>query len=332
MKFLSISALFLVLILASNSLQQELDEEVYQNCHNRFQPHPAMCNKFNFMSSEEAVKKGCIVPKNGTTFYDLSDLPLVNEMNANTIKMASLITNVFEDGDSNFAFASCSNIQDLRGFTSGYAGFTTGTGDSETLIQLYSQNHPNNRLQQFLPRCHEISSLPHCDRQSRGTTQGLEQFCTAWKEEACDANGEFAKTQRQWVFENYMIPSARYAAQSGVTSALGQAIFYDTIIQHGFQYVEPDINIVRVLTLTGPRMRLESEQDYLTRFITTRRELQCCYPDKVWPASASRSADLQSLVDEFEKYKNLDGPIPLVKFGREIKGDENLDRDEKHCK
>lgn len=54
--------------------------------------------------------------------------------------------------------------------------------------------------------------------------------------------------------------------------------------------------------------------------------------DKVWPASASRSADLQSLVDEFEKYKNLDGPIPLVKFGREIKGGENLERDEKHCK
>lgn len=122
MKFLSISALFSVLILASNSIQQELDEEVYQNCRNRFQPHPAMCNKFNFMSSEEvypncfevcvftnmmnqAVKKGCIVPKNGTTFYDLSDLPLVNEMNVNTIKMASLITNVFEDGDSNFAFA-----------------------------------------------------------------------------------------------------------------------------------------------------------------------------------------------------------------------------------
>ena len=53
----------------------------------------------------QAVKKGCIVPKNGTTFYDLSDLPQVTEMNVNTIKMASLITNVFEDGDSNFAFA-----------------------------------------------------------------------------------------------------------------------------------------------------------------------------------------------------------------------------------
>lgn len=54
--------------------------------------------------------------------------------------------------------------------------------------------------------------------------------------------------------------------------------------------------------------------------------------DKVWPASASRSVDLQSLVDDFEKYKDLSGPIPLNKFGRTIKGDENLDKDTKHCK
>lgn len=53
MKFLPISTLVSVLLFTSNSLEQELDEEVYQNCHNRFQPHPAMCNKFNFISSEE---------------------------------------------------------------------------------------------------------------------------------------------------------------------------------------------------------------------------------------------------------------------------------------
>jgi hypothetical protein len=53
----------------------------------------------------QAVKKGCVVPTNGTTFYDLSDLPQVSDLDPRTIKMASLITNVFEDGDSNFAYA-----------------------------------------------------------------------------------------------------------------------------------------------------------------------------------------------------------------------------------
>lgn len=52
----------------------------------------------------------------------------------------------------------------------------------------------------------------------------------------------------------------------------------DTIIQHGFQYTEPDINIVRLLALTGGRKENETEQAFLTRFLTVRRQLQCCYP------------------------------------------------------
>jgi hypothetical protein len=51
------------------------------------------------------VEEGCINPTNGTTFYDLSGLPNVSEIAYNTITMSSLITNVFEDSDPNFAFA-----------------------------------------------------------------------------------------------------------------------------------------------------------------------------------------------------------------------------------
>ncbi|KAI9470884.1 MAG: lysozyme-like domain-containing protein [Benjaminiella poitrasii] len=328
MKLVSITTVLGLLLLTKDSLQ----EDIYENCHNQFEPRSAICKKFNFISSEEAVKKGCIVPTNGTTFYDLSDLPEVNKIDPKLVKFASLITNVFEDGDANFAYASCEDIHDSRGYTSGYAGFTTGTGDAETLIETYTKSHPNNKLKKYLPRIRQISNMPYCDRKSRGTTKGLEGFCTAWKSEACDESGEFAETQRAWIYENYMLPSARYAARNGIRSALGKAIFYDTIIQHGFQYVEPDINIVRILTLTGPRTKNESEKDYLTRFLTTRRQLQCCYPDDVWPASASRSADLQTLVNNFEKNKDLNDSIELVKFGRRITGKEDIHTDSKRCK
>ncbi|KAI7896555.1 lysozyme-like domain-containing protein [Mucor mucedo] len=245
--------------------------------------------------------------------------------------MASLITNVFEDGDANFAFASCNDINDLRGYTSGYAGFTTGTGDSETLIESYTLQDPNNTLAPFLEAIHQISALPHCDRKNRGNTSSLEGFCEAWKEEACDPSHAFSKLQRDWVYENYMIPSARYAAQSGVHSPLGQAIFYDTIIQHGFQYVEPDINIVRVLTLTGPKGTDEPEESFLKRFLTTRRELQCCYPDDVWPASATRSEDFLTLLNDFEYNKDLNVPIKLKNFERTITGNEDSVTDAKRC-
>ncbi|KAI7899948.1 lysozyme-like domain-containing protein [Cokeromyces recurvatus] len=328
MKFLSITITLPLLLLISDTLQFD----VYENCRNQFNPTSGLCKKFNFITSKEALKKGCIVSTNGTTFYDQSDLPEVKSLDSRLIKMASMITNVFEDGDTNFAYAYCEDIKDSRGFTSGYAGFTTGTGDAETLIQAYTKDHPNNKLEHFLPRLHEISQLSYCDRTNRGSTKGIEGYCAAWKSEACNKNGEFAKIQRQWVYENYMLPSARYAAQNGIQSALGKAIFYDTIIQHGFQYVEPDINIVRILVLTGARKKNESEQDYLTRFLTTRRELQCCYPDNVWPASASRSADLQTLVNQFDKNKDLTGSIELVKFGKRIHGNEDINTDSKHCK
>jgi hypothetical protein len=50
---LSIVAFPLLVIFVSSTLQQELDEEVYGFCKFRFQPHPAICDKFEFISSEE---------------------------------------------------------------------------------------------------------------------------------------------------------------------------------------------------------------------------------------------------------------------------------------
>lgn len=48
------------------------------------------------------------------------------------------------------------------------------------------------------------------------------------------------------------------------------------------QYVEPDINLPRIIELTGPMGANETEKEYLTRFLTTRRQLVCCYPGDVW--------------------------------------------------
>lgn len=48
------------------------------------------------------------------------------------------------------------------------------------------------------------------------------------------------------------------------------------------QYVESDINLPRIIELTGPMGANETEKEYLTRFLTTRRQLVCCYPGDVW--------------------------------------------------
>lgn len=332
----ALSLLAVITLFVAPSLQQEGDytsqrSDSFPACRGEFKKEDKICSKFGFVSSEEAVKKGCVNPTNGTTYYDLSALPQVNNLDPQKVLISGMITNVFEDGDPFFAYAACSDIGDLRGYTCGYPGFTTGTGDAEAVIAAYTDHYPNNALSKHLTRIHQISELPHCDRKNRGNTTGLEGFCDDWKRESCSSNGEFNKLQRDWVYNQYMLAGARYAADNGVVSPLGQAIFYDTIIQHGYQYVEPDINIVRILVLTGPRQKEETEPTYLTRFLTTRRQLQCCYPDDVWPASATRSEDFQRLVNDFEKNKNLDPPIYLKNFERTITGKEDVSRDVKRC-
>ncbi|KAG0164682.1 hypothetical protein DFQ28_009972 [Apophysomyces sp. BC1034] len=301
--------------------------EEYPGCHGAFDQSSAMCSKFNFEG-----QRPCINPTNGTTFYDISGLPEVNEVDPHTRKMASLITNVFEEGDTTFAYASCLDIGDKRGYTCGYAGFTTGTSDAETVVHEYSKILSNNALVPFLSRLQEIGQVPYCDQESRGKVHGLESFCHAWRREACRWDQTFSKLQRDWTYKYYMLPSARYAAAYNIESRLGKAIFYDAIIQHGYQYVEPDINIMRLLELTGPRSNNESERSYLTRFLTTRRQLQCCYPDNVWPASASRSADLQHLVDNFDANKDLTKPVWLNNFRQLVLGTEDDLTDRKRCR
>lgn len=112
--------------------------------------------------------------------------------------------------------------------------FQTGTDDAEMIVKAYSAIKPDNALAQFLPRLSELSQLDVCSLSERGSTLGLESFCDAWLQEACQ-DPSFAALQRSWVQDTYMIPSARFAAAAGVTSPLGQLIFYGKYIIHAFK-------------------------------------------------------------------------------------------------
>lgn len=105
----------------------------------------------------------------------------------------------------------------------------------------------------------------------------------------------------------------------------------DTIINHGWQYVEPLINLPRILELTGPRKQNESEKSFLNRFLVTRRQLMCCYPDDVWPPAADRVADLQRLVSNWSRNKDLKHPVTLKIYGVTVKGTEDLSYDKAEC-
>ncbi|GAB5590930.1 hypothetical protein Unana1_05830 [Umbelopsis nana] len=245
--------------------------------------------------------------------------------------MAQLITNVFENGNTvmGYAVKYVEVLRDGRGYTSGYIGFTTGTNDGLAVINQYTKRKPNNTLTKYIPELTRLSKLAFCDK-GRNDTSNLSGYPTDWAMAAC-SDPVFVQTQLDVGHAMYLQPALKYAASVNVTSNLGKAIFYDTIISHGWQYVEPLINLPRIIQLTGPRGSSESEQSYLNRFLVTRRQLMCCYPNKVWPPADDRVSDLQTLVSNWSTNVNLTNPAKLVVYGVTVKGTEDMSYDTAEC-
>ncbi|KAG0735921.1 hypothetical protein G6F57_006257 [Rhizopus arrhizus] len=216
---------------------------------------------------------------NCTTFYDLSNLPS-QSMDSKAIKMAELITNVFENGNTAMGYAAAERLGDCRGYTCGYIGFTTGTNDAYTVVKEYIRRKPKASIKKYIPALKKLTTYDFGDPKRDDTTQ-LKGFDKIWHKTTCD-DPDFIQTQLDVGQSMYLKPALKYAASVGIHSNLGKAIFYDTIVQHGWQYVESFINLPRIIELTGPKKKEESERSYLTRFITTRRQLVCCYPGGVW--------------------------------------------------
>ncbi|KAI8076265.1 lysozyme-like domain-containing protein [Thamnidium elegans] len=309
-------------------------------CKGSFSPTKSICAKFQFDKLKETGQctdskkkpsgkfKG-IKLSNCTTFYDTSKLPN-QKIDSQASKMAELITNVFENGNTKMGYAAVEKLGDCRGYTSGYIGFTTGTNDAYAVVKEYVKRVPKSTLRTYLPELKRLSNFLFGDPK-RDDTSKLKGFPTAWKTATCK-DPIFIRTQLDVGEAMYMKPALKYAASVGVKSNLGKAIFYDTIVQHGWQYVEPSINLPRILHLTGARKSKESEKAYLTRFLTTRRQLMCCYPGNVWNSSADRVADLQSLVDKWSQNEKLRNPVTLKIYGAKITGKEDLLRDSQRCK
>ncbi|KAI8147851.1 lysozyme-like domain-containing protein [Fennellomyces sp. T-0311] len=314
-------------------------------CTGDFKKHDSICKKFDFDDKTDEEKCGSdehsddssddvdedgIKLSNCTTFYDLSELPN-QSIDNHTTKMAQLITNVFENGVTSIGYAYIEDIGDCRGYTSGYIGFTTGTNDAYMVVLQYLKQRPDSPLKKSLNELKKLSQYDFSDPR-RASTKNLKktQYAENWKKAAC-SDAAFVQTQLDIGRSMYLKPALKYAASVGVHSNLGKAIFYDTIIQHGWQYTEPQINLPRILQLTGRKRSNESEKQYLTRFLTTRRELACCSPSSVWNESASRMSDLQKLVDDWDRNKDLAQPVHLESFDVTVKGTEDLVSDRENC-
>ncbi|RCH81975.1 hypothetical protein CU097_006013, partial [Rhizopus azygosporus] len=180
---------------------------------------------------------------NCTTFYDISDLPK-QSMDPEAVKMAELITNVFENGNTVMGYAvkiifilgsspAAERLGDCRGYTCGYIGFTTGTNDAYAVVKEYIKRQPKASIGRYLPALQDLTKYDFGDPK-RDDTSHLKGFVKAWKKTTCH-DPVFIQTQLDMGHSMYLQPALKYAASVGIHSNLGKAIFYDTIVQHGWQ-------------------------------------------------------------------------------------------------
>jgi chitosanase len=223
------------------------------------------------------------------------------------------LTAVFENGSDQPDYGAIEDLGDGRGLTAGIAGFCSGTGDLLDVVRDYTHRRPANPLAKYLPRLRELAA------KSDPGVKGLDGFCELWKSLSQDPvqGPDFRAAQDAVLQKDYYVPALAKAGRLGIRSALGKAILYDSIIQHGGGS-DPDglqtmIDTTDRLMHGSPAEGRVSEPLWLATFLRIRRGiLENAHDEatrKAWAESVSRVDALSNILQE----GNLDlhGPIKL---------------------
>ena len=213
------------------------------------------------------------------------------------------ISNVFEVGRPDPDYAYVEDLDDGRGYTVTQYGFCTYNSEVSQVIDRYAAHVPDTPLKRFLPQ------LPPL----KWSEQELTGFAAAWRKEiksskflgiACDEEADAL----------YFRPAVEGAAAVGIHSAIGKAIFYDTILQHGAS-TDPD-SLPSILQRTLEEIgdaEDNSEAEFLRGFLNIRRsvleEPANRETREVWRASARR---IDALLNLLNKNPDLIPPIQVA--------------------
>lgn len=219
------------------------------------------------------------------------------------VRRIKAISNVFEVGNPDPDYAYVEDLGDGRGYTVTQYGFCTYNSEVAQVIQRYAAHVPETPLKRFL------AELPP----AKWSHQNLDDFAHVWRHEinaseflgsACDEEADVL----------YFYPAIESAAAVGVTSPIGMAIFYDTLLQHGAA-ADPD-SLPSILKRTLEEfgdIDSTSEPQFLRAFLKVRKSVLENASNhetrKVWRASAKRVDALASLLDD---NPNLVPPIDVA--------------------
>ena len=190
------------------------------------------------------------------------------------------------------------DIGDSRGYTAGIIGFCTGCGDLLKLVQYYTQLHPGNVLEKYIPALKKIGSF-------NPTHAGLDPtFTKDWKTAAQDP--KFQQAQNDERDRAYFNPAVNQGIADGL-HALGQFIYYDAMVVHGPGSDSQSFGGIRAAAMRIAKTPAQggNETTYLNAFMDVRvkaMKAEAAHEDVTRIENAQRA---------FLKNGNLNLDVPL---------------------
>ena len=217
---------------------------------------------------------------------------------------AAALTSIWENSTPTLDYGYSENIHDERGFTSGRAGFCSGTGDGIVVVQCITAVNPNNALAKYLPALVAIEKkfvsvngdLKAASGGNKdGNIVGLDGYDTAWKSLGNDA--AFRKCQDSVVDAVYYGPALQKANAKKFTHALTIVSLWDAQILHG--EADPKFGLVVMMGMADQQVKLsdpptlKEESDWLGAFHKIRAQIMTTRHE--WKSNIYRVATYEQL-------------------------------------
>ncbi|MEV0025715.1 chitosanase [Streptomyces atroolivaceus] len=156
------------------------------------------------------------------------------------------------------------DIGDGRGYTAGIIGFCSGTGDLLKVVERYTADRPGNALAGFLPALRAVNGSD--------SHAGLgDAFTGAWAEAVADP--VFRSAQDDERDRAYFDPAVGRAEADGL-GALGQFIYYDAYVMHGYADAAGTVGFRTIrdqaVAEAEPPSEGGDEETYLDAFLDAR--------------------------------------------------------------
>ena len=222
-------------------------------------------------------------------------------------KKAEMLTSIWENSTTVLQYPYSQNIQDGRGYTSGRAGFCTGTGDAIQVVQCFDQRFGTsaaNVMHKYMPALTQINQAflsTGKDQASTSLLDAVGSYTADWAKSATDATTSpaFDACQDQIVDLLYFTPGIAQAAKWGLSTALTKAALYDAEINHGDDGVaalakqaNTDTGNAAQTPATTP-LTLAQESAWLHAFLL--RRLATLKADPTWAQAVDRAAEYEAL-------------------------------------